>query len=48
MPTITIYVPVEVYQKYKADRNRKRGFLARMVADYYGMTIAKTRVVPKP
>lgn len=47
MPTITVYLPPEVYEKYLNDKNRKRGFIALLIADYYGFVVNKSRVVPK-
>ena len=46
MANITIYVPDEVFDKYKKDKNRK-GVVAKLIAEYYGFEIARSRVVAK-
>lgn len=47
MPNITNYVPKELYEVYMDDGTRL-GLVAKLLAEYYGLQINKTRVVKKP
>lgn len=44
MPNITIYVPDEVFNRYKSDKNKK-GLIVSWLAEYYGFKVNKSRVV---
>lgn len=46
MANITVRVPDEVYEAWKADKQRK-GIIVKLLADYYGFVVNKSRVVPK-
>jgi hypothetical protein len=46
MPNITIYVPDELFNRYRNDK-KKKGLIVGWLAEYYGMAINKSRVVIK-
>jgi len=46
MANITIYLPEEVFERYRKDKKR-RGVIAKLIAEYYGLTIRESRVVRK-
>lgn len=46
MANITIRVPDEVAEKWRADKNRK-GVIVKLLAEHYGFVVNKSRFVAK-
>lgn len=46
MPTISVYLPDEVFEEWKKDKKRK-GVIAKLIAEHYGFIINSTYVVRK-
>jgi len=47
MASITFSLDNQVYKEWKNDPKRK-GLIAKLVAEYYGFAVNKSRVVKKP